>query len=116
MKTPDLYVLLDITIAKNDKGIPPETITKLFSTWHGGYLGSDEWRLNSGITEVRTHNKHYQILGNSSTIYEVGDNIGTSSWTQGILTDILKSSPDFVSTKVIDNPTQVIKKLKSLIK
>lgn len=45
---------------------------KLFSSWRGGYLGNDSWRLNSGITSVeKSDGDYYIVKGNSSTEYAI---------------------------------------------
>ena len=28
---------------------------RVLAGWHGGYLGADEWRMNSGIVKVQAH-------------------------------------------------------------
>ncbi len=42
---------------------------RVFGTWSGGYLGSDEWRLNSGITRVEEDEKYYYFYGSSGSYY-----------------------------------------------
>jgi hypothetical protein len=41
-ETPENWVILKIT----NNG---EIVYKVFGSWVGGYLGSDNWRINSGI-------------------------------------------------------------------
>jgi hypothetical protein len=41
-ETPENWVILKIT----NNG---EIVYKVFGSWAGGYLGSDNWRINSGI-------------------------------------------------------------------
>lgn len=42
---------------------------KLFSSWRGGYLGNDTWRLNSGISSIEKENDYYVVRGYSETVY-----------------------------------------------
>lgn len=44
--SPDHWCVLKMTVER--------TITyKVFATWHGGYLDSAHWKINSGITSVK---------------------------------------------------------------
>jgi len=79
---PDNWVVLKINVPD----IPPAY--KVLAGWSGGYLDSDSWRMNSGITRVERpgdgwnlfygasgscyecHEKHYGLRLNISGIYE----------------------------------------------
>lgn len=63
METPDRWVVIKIT---NDT----ETIYKVLAGWSGGYLGSDSWRLNSGIVGVEYTDTSYIFYGHSGSKYE----------------------------------------------
>jgi hypothetical protein len=52
---------------------PDGVLYKLFATWYGGYAGSDEWKLNSGITAVRKKGKVLEFEGYSGSVYIVPD-------------------------------------------
>ena len=41
MTTPDKWLVLKIG-----------DLYKVYGTWYGGYLGSDSWKINSGIVKV----------------------------------------------------------------
>lgn len=60
--TPDRWVIVDI--AYED-----ETIQKVFSGNYGGYLGSDTWKLSSGITKITDNGDHYEFLNESGSVY-----------------------------------------------
>lgn len=64
---PDGWVILKI---KNDE-FETGYSYKLFSSWRGGYLDNDSWRLNSGITSIEKENDYYVVKGNSSTEYAI---------------------------------------------
>ena len=42
---------------------------KVLAGWHGGYLGSDEWRLSSGVTKIVETETGYEIHNESGSIY-----------------------------------------------
>lgn len=46
---------------------PP--VYKILAGWYGGYLGRDEWRLNSGITNIEKQDTSYIITGYTGTVY-----------------------------------------------
>lgn len=67
---PDGWVILKIKLDELETGYD----YKLFSSWRGGYLGNDSWRLNSGITSIEKENDnddYYIVKGNSSTEYAI---------------------------------------------
>ena len=42
---------------------------RVFGSWSGGYIGSDEWRMNSGIVRVEEDEENYRIYGSSGSCY-----------------------------------------------
>lgn len=42
---------------------------RVFAGWYGGYLGSDSWKLNSGIVSVHTEGDCYEFAGESGSVY-----------------------------------------------
>lgn len=61
---PDNWVVLEIDYED-------ETIYKVLGGWSGGYLDSDHWRLNSGITKVEDHETYWSFFGSSGSVYNV---------------------------------------------
>lgn len=57
-ETPENWVVLKIPAPANYKD---EIIYKVFATWSGGYLGSDRWKLNSGIVKVEEDKTYIEI-------------------------------------------------------
>ena len=76
---PERWVVLEVT--KDD-----DTVRKLFGGWYGGYLGSDHWKLNSGITNVRIDGDKYEFDGFSGSTYFCDKNgYGMSGYQMQIL-------------------------------
>lgn len=63
--TPDRWVL--INLYNNDT-----SVVKILSGWSGGYLDADEWRLSSAITHIKETDDHYEVSGQSGSIYTLG--------------------------------------------
>ena len=42
---------------------------KVLGGWSGGYLDSDRWRMNSGITSVEVDMSTYNFYGYSGSVY-----------------------------------------------
>jgi len=61
---PDLWVIVELKF--NDSS---EVTRKVLASWYGGYLGSDRWKLSSGITEIVEKDTHYEIHNHSGSIY-----------------------------------------------
>jgi hypothetical protein len=60
--TPDRWVILKIT--NGDKAT-----YKVMGGWYGGYLGSNIWRINSGISKIELIDNTYNFHGNSGSMY-----------------------------------------------
>jgi len=84
MYTPDKWIV--VTLRNPHTG---EHIDKVLAGWYGGYLGSDEWRMNSGISNVEEHEDHYLFHGYSGSVYKCFKHRwGTTGWTASILSNI----------------------------
>lgn len=84
--TPDKWQVVKIT---NQQG---EHHYRVFAVWYGGYLGSDSWQMNSGITSVRLVDKHYEFSGASGSVYTCHvDCYGTSGYGQGVLNNLIRN-------------------------
>ncbi len=59
-ETPDNWVILKL----------PDNNYKVFATWSGGYLDSDNWKLNSGIKQVEQDDNYYYFIGFSNSCYK----------------------------------------------
>lgn len=93
MNRPDKWVV--IKISKEDD--PTYPIYKLFSTWLGGYLDGDAWRMNSGIVSVEQEGDYLQFFGDSGSCYECLPSThayGTNYYTQDVLDGIIRKGSD----------------------
>ena len=83
--TPEKWVVLKIG----------EDVYKVFGSWAGGYLGSDSWKLNSGIKKVAQDENFYYFYGYSGSCYKCGKKqYGVAcSFAQGVLDSIVEKSP-----------------------
>ena len=84
---------------------------RVFATWAGGYLDADEWKLNSGVTQLKETETHYLFEGSSGSVYKCGkksygstgygfgvlNNLITKSLDQGTVIDILPEKTDFTA-------------------
>jgi len=101
---PDKWVVVRIT----GKDTPP--VHKVFACWYGGYLGSDSWKLNSGITRAyeegqcfmfdgssgSTYACHKGTYGANSYGYAVLENMVTSALKNDILIEVLPEETNFL--------------------
>ena len=87
--TPDVWVVLEFEAPKFEK-----PMRKVFAGWYGGFAGSNSWKLNSGITEVRIDDEgHYEFDGYSGSTYHChANNYHMSSLMQGVLANWLKEA------------------------
>ena len=82
--TPDLWEIVKMSV--ND-----EQINKVLASWYGGFAGSDEWRLISGIVEVVENDSHYQIHNVSGSVYLCPKGAkGMNRYTSGVFKQLQK--------------------------
>jgi len=80
MTTPDKWLVLKIG-----------DLYKVYGTWYGGYLGSDSWKINSGIVKVEEDEYFFKFYRYSGSCYECKKGCyGTNLYTQGVLNEIIK--------------------------
>lgn len=85
--TPDRWVVVEI------KPVDGETIRKILAGWNGGYLGADEWRMSSGISEVKDDGDYYTITNHSGSVYTCYKNrIGMTGLSASIFNRLSKNS------------------------
>ena len=86
--TPDVWVVLEF-----DAPQFKEPVRKVFAGWYGGFAGSNSWKLNSGITEVRLVNGWWEFDGYSGSTYRCHpNNYHMSGLMQGIYANWLKQA------------------------
>lgn len=75
---PDKWMLIQIT------GRDPHY--RVFGSWSGGYLGSDSWRMNSGIVAVKQVGDYYFFMGHTGSVYRCHkDMYGANVYGYGVL-------------------------------
>ena len=101
---PDKWVV--IRIARKDT--PP--IHKVFASWYGGYLGSDSWKLNSGIVRVYNEGNHFVFDGRSGSTYICHKGTyGSNSYGYGVLeTMIERAKQNEVSIEILPEDTDFL--------
>lgn len=86
--SPDRWIIVEME-QKDGEG----PICKVFGNWYGGYLGSDSWKLSSGICKVVEHDEHYEIHNVSGSIYTCYKNsYGTSGYGVSVLNNFYKQA------------------------
>jgi hypothetical protein len=99
--TPDRWMVLSIHT-------PKEIIYKVFATWSGGGLmGSDSWKLNSGIVRATLVDDYWEFDGSSGSIYRCHrDYYGTNGYGQAVLNNMLsRAQEQDIKIDVLDRET-----------
>lgn len=87
MYTPDLWLVVKVN------GKDPHY--RVFGSWYGGYLGSDSWRMNSGIKKVTVEDDIYLFEGSSGSVYRCHKKAyGISGYGSSVLNHMIENSPD----------------------
>jgi hypothetical protein len=85
--TPNKWLLVKITNAEN------ESHYRVFASWYGGYLGSDSWQMNSGITKVTEDDDYYFFEGTSGSVYNCRKVCyGASGYGSNVLSGLIEKS------------------------
>ena len=88
---PDNWVVLEILTQDH------KPIYKVLAGWSGGYLGSDCWKLNSGIVEVRELDNSWVFIGHSGNQYVCDkDQYKLRMNNAGIYEDLLAAYPNTI--------------------
>jgi hypothetical protein len=98
---PDKWLIVKIT----GPDTPP--VHKVFACWYGGYLGSDSWKLNSGITRAYEEGHCFMFDGSSGSTYVCHKGTyGASSYGFGVLeTMVTKALANNITIEVLPEET-----------
>lgn len=82
---PDKWVLVEFDSPDHGK------ITKVMASWYGGYLGSDSWKLSSGVTKITKTDVGYEFLNDSGSVYFCHKDVyGMSGYTSSVYANFAK--------------------------
>lgn len=93
---PDKWIIVEISDGSN-------TFRKILSSWYGGYLGNDSWRLSSMIVNTEVNEKEY-IFTTETSVYVCNKNTyGMSLVASGVLNNLIeKAKLRNTEVKVVD--------------
>lgn len=94
--SPDVWVILKLTFGDTHH-------YRVFAGWYGGYAGSDSWKMNSGITEVKDMGNYYDFYGESGSVYHCNKQCEKMSmYMQSVLGSYQKAQTEENRIEVID--------------
>ena len=99
--TPDRWTVIRIHTSK-------EILYKVFASWSGGGLmGSDSWKLNSGIVRATLVDDYWEFDGSSGSVYRCHkDSYGTNGYGQAVLGNLLSQAKEQdIQIDVLDRET-----------
>jgi len=82
---PDKWVIVEISDGT-------QTFRKILSSWHGGYLGSDSWRLSSMIVSTNESEAEYHFTTETSQYVCNKNAVGMNLITCGVLSDLIEKA------------------------
>jgi hypothetical protein len=93
--SPDRWVVVKITT-------PKEHLYKVFACWHGGYNGSESWKMNSGITRASLVDDRWEFDGYSGSVYSCHrEAYGTNGYGGRVLQNFIDQMPSQGATMEI---------------
>jgi len=94
--TPDKWLMVKLTNKEN------KSHYRIFACWYGGYLGSDSWQLNSGVTKITEDARSYYFEGSSGSVYICNKSFyGSSGYGAGVLGDLITESKDTLDIEIL---------------
>jgi hypothetical protein len=98
--TPNKWLIVKITDTNKN-----ESHYRVFASWYGGYLGSDSWKMNSGITKVTENDDYYFFEGVSGSLYTCRKGgYGASGYGGGVLSSLIeKGAEEGILIAVLEN-------------
>jgi len=100
---PDKWLMVQLTNKDN------ESHYRIFACWYGGFLGSDSWKLNSGVTKITEDEHSYYFKGSSGSVYDCNKrSYGMSGYGDGVLKKLIEKSKDTVSIEILPEETNFI--------
>ena len=106
-ETPDKWIVIKMSRAG-------DVYHKIFSSWAGGYLDGDRWKMNSGITTVEEDDDYYYYYGHSGSCYKCHKKCYgvMTSYSQSILDNLIdKASEIAASASVLLDDTNFMELL-----
>lgn len=102
--TPDSWVVVKITSTAG------EPIFKVLASWYGGFDGSDNWKLNSGIKAVTESHNSYEFWGYSGSVYRCWKNAERMNrLTHAVYSDLEDRLPGLVEVVPVEQCIQELK-------
>lgn len=83
---PDKWVILEFTSEKYGN------FRKILSSWFGGYLNGDSWKLSSSIVRITEKDTYYEIVTENSVYLCYKDLYGMSTYTYGVYNNLLDAA------------------------
>ncbi len=102
MIIPDKWLMVKITMIETD-----EVLYKIFASWYGGFMGSNSWRMNSGVTKVTEDDKFFYFAGHSGSLYQCDKQSYGANWfCQGVLNDYIERSKHLADIQILPDNTK----------
>lgn len=68
---------------------------RVLASWYGGYLGSDSWKMSSGIVSYTETDDLYEFSNESGSLYRCfKSSLGTSMYAYSVFEDYKRSYED----------------------
>jgi hypothetical protein len=108
----DKWVIVELSTPKK------EIIYKIAGSWFGGYMGSDSWKISSGLEPgvILDKNNFYVSPQTSGSVYHLHPDVyGMSMYTESIIDSYIKQLSDIgASMRVLskDDALLILEKFK----
>ncbi len=96
---PDYWVVIKLTNKSTN-----DIHYRVFASWSGGYLHGSSWKINSGITEVKSGKDHWYFYGGSGSVYQCSKlRYGLNGYGQNVLNQTILDVQDEVHIEILED-------------
>jgi hypothetical protein len=82
---------------------PKESVFKVLASWYGGYLGSDSWKMSSGLDSIVKTEHGYEFHNFSGSVYKCHkEAYGMSMYTTSVYLSYEKQNTAEIQIRLLD--------------
>ena len=98
---PDVWVIVELAGTKVTEY--DGRYHRVLAGWYGGYGGGDSWKMNSGIRRIVDKGNHYEVHGDSGSVYNCYKEIERfSGYTASIYRSFTEQNCEAISVKQVE--------------
>lgn len=95
---PDAWVIVELSGTE-----VKDRYHRILAGWYGGYVGTDHWKLSSGVTRIFDKETYWEIHNESGSIYNCGKACErTTALTASTFANLVTKNSDEIAVHLVD--------------